>query len=80
MEQIPTSHMGAAAAQMERRGIATEKGSVNRRIAADYQLLKEVRGRLSRLKQWFDNVAQPEHWEGTGQPGAVPRQIITGTG
>ncbi len=52
MEQIPTVHMGVAATQMERRGIITEKGSVNREIAAQNKLLKEIKARITRLYNW----------------------------
>ena len=43
IEKIPSIHMGVAASQMERRGIATEKGDINRQIAADNKLLKEIK-------------------------------------
>ncbi len=49
IEQIPTIHIGTAATQMERRGIRTEKGDINRQIAADNKELKIIRARLSRL-------------------------------
>ena len=52
IEQIPTIHMGVAAVQMERRGIRTEKGDVNRQIAADNKLLKEIKARITRLYNW----------------------------
>ena len=52
VEQIPTIHMGVAAAQMERRGIRTEKGDVNRQIAADNKLMKEIKARITRLYNW----------------------------
>ena len=52
IEQIPTVHMGVAATQMERRGIRTEKGDVNREIAADNKLLKEIKARITRLYNW----------------------------
>ena len=52
IEQIPTIHMGVAATQMERRGICTEKGSVNREIAAQDKLLKEIKARITRLYNW----------------------------
>lgn len=52
VEQIPTIHMGVAAVQMERRGIRTEKGDVNRQIAADNKLLKEIKARITRLYNW----------------------------
>ncbi|MBP3649399.1 MAG: MobA/MobL family protein [Clostridia bacterium] len=52
IQQIPTVHMGVAATQMERRGIHTEKGDVNRQIAADNKLLKEIKARITRLYNW----------------------------
>jgi ribosomal protein S17 len=44
--------MGPAASQMERRGVATEKGDINREIAADNKLLKEIKARITRLYNW----------------------------
>jgi hypothetical protein len=41
IEKVPTVHMGVAAMQMKRRGIPTEKGAVNRKIAAQNRLLKD---------------------------------------
>jgi len=52
IEQIPTIHLGSAAAQMERRGIRTQKGDINRQTAADNKMLKEIQARLSRLYDW----------------------------
>ena len=43
IEKISSIHMGVAASQMERRGIQTEKGDINRQIAADNKLLKEIK-------------------------------------
>ena len=60
IEKIPTIHMGPAASQMERRGIATEKGDINRQIAADNKLLKEIKARITRLYNWTkEQAAQP---------------------
>ena len=60
VEQIPTAHMGVAATQMERRGIYTEKGNVNREIVAQNKLLKEIKVRLTRLYNWSkEQAAQP---------------------
>ncbi|WP_300416052.1 MobA/MobL family protein, partial [uncultured Oscillibacter sp.] len=52
VDKIPTVHMGPAASQMERRGIVTEKGNINREIAADNKLLKEIKARITRLYNW----------------------------
>ena len=60
VEQIPTVHMGVAATQMERRGIPTEKGSVNREVVAQNKLLKEIKARLTRLYNWSkEQTSQP---------------------
>ena len=42
IDKIPSVHLGPAASQMEKRGIRTDKGEVNRQIAADNKLLKEI--------------------------------------
>lgn len=52
IEQIPTVHMGAAATQMERKGIVTEIGEKNRLIREQNRLLKEVRRRIAELSKW----------------------------
>ena len=36
IDEIPTVHMGVAACQMEKKGIATEKGELNRNIPVSY--------------------------------------------
>jgi hypothetical protein len=60
--------MGVAATQMERRGLTTEKGTVNREVVAQNRLLKEIKTRITRLYNWSkQQVAQPEQkpsiWE-----------------
>ena len=50
IDKIPSVHLGPAASQMEKRGIRTDKGEVNRQIAADNKLLKEIKARI-RVKQ-----------------------------
>lgn len=60
-EQLPTVHMGVAATRMERRGISTDKGNVNRQIAADNKLLKEIKARMTRLYNWTkEQAAKPQ--------------------
>ena len=58
VDKIPSIHMGPAASQMERRGIATEKGNINRKIAADNKLLKEIKARITRLYNWSKEQAE----------------------
>lgn len=50
--------MGVAATRMERRGISTDKGNVNRQIAADNKLLKEIKARMTRLYNWSKTEAE----------------------
>ena len=60
IEKIPSIHMGVAASQMERRGIQTEKGDINRQIAADNKLLKEIKARITRIYNWTKEQAGAE--------------------
>ena len=61
VDKIPTVHMGVAATQMERRGIVTNKGNINREVAAQNKLLKEIKARITRLCNWSkENAKQPE--------------------
>jgi ATP-dependent exoDNAse (exonuclease V) alpha subunit len=68
IEKIPSVHMGVATTQMERRDIPTEKGNVNREIATQNKLLKEIKARITRLYNWSkEQAAKPEErrsvWE-----------------
>ncbi len=61
IDKIPSVHMGPAASQMEWRGIQTEKGNINREIAADNKLLKEIKARITRLYNWSkEQSTQPQ--------------------
>jgi len=68
IQKVPTVHMGVAATQMEHRGLPTEKSAVNREIAAQNKLLKEIKARITRLYNWTkEQAAKPEEkrsvWE-----------------
>jgi predicted nucleic acid-binding Zn-ribbon protein len=61
VQKISTVHMGVVATQMERRCLVTEKDTVNREIAAQNRLLKEIKARITRLYNWTkQQAAQPE--------------------
>ena len=60
VEKIPTIHMGVAASQMERRGIRTEKGDINRQITEDNKLLKEIKARITRIYNWSKEQSEVE--------------------
>jgi hypothetical protein len=66
IDKIPSIHMGVAASQMERKGIATEKGDINRQIAADNKLLKELKARITRIYNWSKEQAQAEQPQNSG--------------
>ena len=53
IDEIPTVHMGVAACQMEKKGIATEKGELNRAIRKSNRLIKEIRAQIGNLKEWI---------------------------
>ena len=58
--------MGVAASQMERKGIQTEKGNLNRQIAADNKLLKELKARITRIYNWTKERVQAEQPQDSG--------------
>ena len=53
IDEIPTVHMGVAACQMEKKGIATEKGELNRNIQKANRLIREIRAQIGKLKEWL---------------------------
>ena len=78
IQKVPTVHMGVAATQMEHRGLPTEKGAVNREIAAQNRLLKEIKARITRLYNWTKKqAAQSEEkrsvWEQLQQAQAAAK-------
>jgi len=54
IDQIPTIHMGVAAMQMERRGIVTERGNINREIAVTNSQIRQIIARANKVKAWLD--------------------------
>ena len=55
-EQIPTVHLGVAASQMERKGIETERGNINREIKAHNRILAEIKAKIASLKNWLADI------------------------
>jgi len=53
IEQIPAVHLGVAASQMERRGIRTERGDLNRQIEISNAELRRTRARILKLRDWL---------------------------
>lgn len=57
IDQIPTVHLGVAAHQMEKRGIRTERGDLNREIEVTNQRLRQLKARISKLRDWLKEEA-----------------------
>ena len=58
VEQIPTIHLGATASQMEKRGIRTEHGDINREIEVTNQKLRQLKARLVKLQVWLKEESE----------------------
>ncbi len=52
IDLIPTIHLGMAATGMERRGIHTERGDMNREIDALNKQLRQMKARIRKLEDW----------------------------
>ena len=57
IDQIPTVHLGVAASAMEKRGIRTERGNLNREIEVTNQRLRQLKARISKLQNWLKEEA-----------------------
>lgn len=53
IDKIPSIHLGVAASQMERKGIETERGNLNREISLTNKILAEIKTKIKSLKQWI---------------------------
>ena len=60
LDVIPTVHMGPAVVQMERRGIQTNIGNLNRDIKAANQMLSAIRKTIRGLLDWIEELVQAE--------------------
>mgnify|MGYP000034452323 CR=1 FL=1 len=56
IDQIPTVHIGVAASQMEKKGIVTERGELNRSIKAANRLLRDIKTQIGKLEEWLLDV------------------------
>ncbi len=80
IDQIPTVHLGVADSAMEKRGIRTERGDLNSEIEVTNQKLRQLKARISKLKNWLK-----EEQENTDPPtladyiqGILSRKVQTG--
>ena len=58
IDQIPTVHVGVSATQMEKKGIVTERGELNRSIKAANRILWEIRRLVRGLKDWIAELKE----------------------
>ena len=56
IDEIPTVHMGVAACQMEKKGVATEKGALNRSNQKANRLIREIGAPASKRKDWLEDL------------------------
>ncbi|EHL15023.1 hypothetical protein HMPREF9628_02308, partial [Peptoanaerobacter stomatis] len=60
IEQIPTIHLGVSATQMEKKGITTDRGNINREIKHQNKILKEIARRIKALLNWIRGIGKEE--------------------
>lgn len=53
IDKIPTIHLGASASAMEKRGIATDRGNINREIKVSNIELRQLKARIKKTKGWL---------------------------
>ena len=55
-EEIPTIHLGASASALERKGIETDKGNINREIKRHNSLVKAIKNKIKEITSWIDGL------------------------
>ena len=58
VQQIPTVHLGSAAHQMEKRGVETFLGNLNRDIRAANSLMQSIRNTIRGLQRWIADLTE----------------------
>ena len=58
LDIVPTVHGRAAVRQMEKRGIQTNIGNLNREIRAANRLMKSIRQLIQNLKGWITELGE----------------------
>ena len=77
IDQIPTGHMGAAASAMEKKGIETDIGNLNREIRQANSLMQSIRSMIRKLADWIGAVH--EAWqEIQAEEAAKPKPVYLG--
>ena len=58
LDIIPTVHMGAAVTAMERKGIQTNIGNLNRDIKAANRMMTAIRSTIQNLRDWITEIME----------------------
>ena len=72
IEQIPTIHLGVSATQMEKKGIATDRGNINREIKHHNKILREISRRIKALLNWIRGIGKEEKTENENTKSTLP--------
>ena len=77
IEQIPTIHLGVSATQMEKKGIATDRGNINREIRKQNRILQEIKLRIKALLSWIRGIGKEEKTESENiKSTLLPRKLV----
>lgn len=74
IEQIPTIHLGVSATQMEKKGIATDRGNINREIKHQNAILREISRRIKALLNWITGIGKEEKTESENIKSNLPNK------
>lgn len=58
LDLIPTVHEGPQIRKMEKKGICTEKGELNRWIKATNRMIRSIRATIAALKEWIQEAKE----------------------
>lgn len=72
VEQIPTIHLGVSATQIEKKGIATDRGNINREIKHQNMILREIARRIKVLLNWIRGIGKEEKIETQNTKSTLP--------
>ena len=72
IEQIPTIHLGVSATQMEKKGIVTDRGNINREIKQQNAILREISRRIKALLNWIRGIGKEEKVENENTKSTLP--------
>ena len=84
IDKIPTVHMGPAVSQLEKKGIQTNIGNLNRDIKAANSLMQSIRQMVRSLKGWLSGLKEKKGGAagstGTGKGADHPRTAFPVSG